>query len=520
MTDPTARGCENCPSFLTADQAVSKFKKSIGSPMCGRYGHVLGKPGMAGKGQTKLWEYFAKNCPSFGEPLPPLPIETRMQVVMPDPDVRDLSKLDEGRKDMCASCASCKNFVREDVVADELGWTAGLCAAKGKLILSNRQVYEARECEFRQYGNIRPTTMGLHLLPEYEDAFQLNVDPIKAYFKNKKEGIVEPHDYPTDRDVTDEEREGGIRAWRKIVDPMGSGNEAFLPIYSVDHFSPEEQAKIPRTGDDEHPELYVDHFGGAYLAAVVWTELDETPALWGEAGTGKTELFRYLAWLMCLPFERISITQQTELDDLAGKMRFSQDRGTYFEYGRLPRAWSKPCVVVLDEPTTGPAEVWQFLRPLTDNSKQMVLDMNEGERIARHPDCFLGMANNPAWDAKNVGSLQIGDADANRLFHIWMDLPPESLEREIIRNRVLVDGWEITSDQLTMLMRIAGEIRAKSKDDILPISWGIRPQIKVARALRWFDPVTAYRRAVGDYLEPDAQEVLLDSVRAHLEGTH
>lgn len=513
MTDPF-KSCRTCPSFLQPDEAVTAFRKSIGSPMCGRYGHVLGKPGGSPRQTDKLATYFANKCDAYGEPRPPEPHEKRLTVAMPLMDHRQPAA-DPNLRDMCRSCASCKKFVAEETVASDLGWTSGLCSAKGKLILSNQQVYEARDCSYREFGTVMRSTAGIALLPEYEDAFQLNVDPIRAYFKNKGE-VQEPHEYPSDKPVSDEEAESGIRAWRRVPDPAGSGNESFLPIYRIDFFDEVEQAKIPRTGDDEHPEMYVDHFGGVYLATVAWSELDETPAAWGEAGVGKTELFRHLAWLMCLPFERISITGQTELDDLAGKMRFNQERGTYFQYGRLPLAWAKPCVCVLDEPNVGPPDVWQFCRPLTDNSKQMVLDMNEGERIKRHDDCYLGMAMNPAWDVKNVGAMPIGDADARRLFHVFIELPPESLEKEIIINRVKLDGWELDIVRLDTIMAIAKDLRAYSKDDTLPITWGVAQNIKVARALRWFEPITAYRRAVGDYLEPEAQQVLLDAVRAHI----
>jgi len=445
--------------------------------------------------------------------MPPVPVEKRFLVTMPDMEARVSTEGSDGAA-ACSSCAMCKNFVNEQTVAQELGWTAGLCAAKGKLILSTEQVYEARDCEYRFYGRVRNSTMGMPLLPEYEDAFNLNVDPIRAYFKNKGH-LIEPGDYPTDREVQPDEAKGGIKAWRRVLDPDGSGNEVHLPIYDDMFFDEDERSKIPRTGDDEHPESYIDHFGGTYLAAVAWTELDETPAVWGEAGCGKTELFRYLAWLMQIPFERISITAQTELDDLAGKTHYSQDVGTYFTEGRLPKAWQKPCVIVIDEPNVGSPEVWQFLRPLTDNSKQLVLDMDRGQRIPRHADCYMGMAMNPAWDPKNVGAAVIADADASRLFHVYIEQPPATLEREIITNRVHLDGWDMTSDQLDMLMHVAEEVRALCKDGSLGITWGIRPQIKVARALRWFDTVTSYRRAVGDYLEPEQSEALLAVVRAH-----
>jgi MoxR-like ATPase len=516
MTDPV-KSCVNCPSFLaTGPEHVSKFKKSIGAPMCAKYGHALGKPGLPATQADKLQRHFANNCDSYGDERPPLPVGIKLHVAMPDMEARKVAA-DDFKKDNCRTCASCTKFVREDIVADELGWTSGLCAAKGKLILSNRQIKEADGCEYREFGPVRSTTTNIHLLPEYESAFQLNVDPVRSYFKNKDE-FVDPVDYETDREVTEEHVAAGIRAWRAIPDPDGSGREAFLPIFRVDFFSDEEQMKIPRTGDGEHPELYVDHFGGAYLAAVAWTELDETPALWGEAGTGKTELFRYLAWLMCLPFERISITASTEVDDLAGKMRYTDGKGTWFQYGRVPRAWTKPCVMVIDEPNVGPVDVFQFCRPMFDNSKQLVLDMNEAENLPRHDDCYVGVAMNPAWDTKNVGALPISDADANRLFHVFIEIPPMSLEREIIANRVRIDGWEISDLQLDMVMNIAVELRELAKDNTLPVTWALRPQIKVARALRWFDPITAYRRAVGDYLEPEAQDVLLDVVKSHVEG--
>jgi len=507
------KSCQFCPAYLPPDKGMSKFSKNIGAPLCGRYGHVLGKPGLPDTQQTKLLKHYAGNCPSYGDPMPPEPQERRFQVTLPDPDMRDITT-GEPEASGVVSCANCRKYMRPDRVASEFGWTEGICTATGRLLLGNRLKYEARECEFRSFGAARIDAGSLNLLPEFDDAFGLNVDPIKAYYKNK-ENFVAPQDYPTDREVTADEKEQGIRAWRIVRDPSGSGNETYLPIYDLGFFTPEEQVKIPKAGDDEHPELYVDHFGGVYLAAVAWTELDETPAAWGEAGVGKTELFRHLAYLMSLPFERMSITAQTEVDELLGKMTFYPEQGTVFEYGRLPLAWQKPCVVVLDEPNVGPPEVWQAVRPLTDNSKQLVLDMNKGERLQRHPDCYLGMAMNPAWDVKNVGAMQISDADANRLFHVYIEPPPKVLEEEIIKARVKLDGWEIDEPRLEMIMAIAKDLRALINDDILPITWGVRPQIKVARAMRWFDTLVAYRRAIGDFLEPEVQERLLDVVKAH-----
>jgi hypothetical protein len=179
-------------------------------------------------------------------------------------------------------------------------------------------------------------------------------------------------------------------------------------------------------------------------------------------------------------------------------------------------AWAKPCVVCLDEPNTGPVEVWQRLRPLTDNSKQLIMDEAGAEHVDRNDDCYPGLAMNPAWDPKNIGALPISDADVNRLFHVYIELPDEATEKQIIASRVRLDGWELSADQLRLIMKVAVDLRAYSADDKLPITWGLRPQIKVARALAWFEPMTAYRRAIGDYLEPQAMDIIRDVVNTHL----
>jgi hypothetical protein len=85
----------------------------------------------------------------------------------------------------------------------------------------------------------------------------------------------------------------------------------------------------------------------------------------------------------------------------------------------------------------------------------------------------------------------------------------------MIQARVRLDGWELSGEMLDCLMATATDLRQLSKDEVLPITWAIAPQIKTARALKWFTPVTAYRRAAGDSLEPEALQVMLDQVRAH-----
>lgn len=516
MAEPTAdpnRSCLNCPSLLPATDS-SFFRKSIGTPVCARFGKPIGRINSSRREVEAIAKHFASSCEEYGRNAPAVPDwdKARFLVMLPDPEV--IGK-EQDLPEMVSSCAGCKNFIREDVVARDLGWTTAACAAKGKLLLANRYTLEARACDVKSFGSVRSETNGLTFLPEYEDNFVGHADPVRA-FQKAQQSFIDPTEYPTDKPVAPEDADK-IRAWRKVTDPA-TGNEIFLPIFNRDYFTPEQQELIPATGDDEHPEDYVDHNFYVYKVGVLWTELDETPAFWGRAGTGKTEFFRHMAYLMQAPFYRFSITGSTELDDLAGKMHYTEGVGTHFEKGRLVKAWETPCVMVVDEPNAGPPDVWQFLRPMTDNSKQLVLDQSAGERSTRNLDCYLGMAMNPAWDVLNVGTQPIGDADANRLMHLYIELPPEKLEREIIKKRCEHDGWEIPEDLLDTVMKIAEDVRGLTDNHTLPISWAIRPQLKVARALRWFDALTAYKMASADYLEPEQQQMLLDVVKSHTEN--
>jgi len=514
MTEPS---CFDCPSFLEQHESVRFFTKSTGVPMCAQFGKPIGSMHSTDNQRKDVAKALAKSCSKFGEPRPDSPDwgQVTLTVALPDPEVIRFNQ--RKQQDAVRSCNTCEHFVREDVVAKEMGYATGLCAAKGKLLLGNRYVYEARGCQDRSIAlsGVRTDVTGIMMLPEYSADFTLSTDPVK-YHQQMMQNMVDPTLYETDKPITVEDDKAGIRAWRKIIDPA-TENETYLPIYRWDFFSAEEIEKIPQTGDDEHPEDYIDHGFYVYKVAVLWRELDETPGVWGQAGTGKTELFRHLAWLMQLPFERISITGSTELDDLAGKMHYSPDKGTYWQDGRLVQAWSKPCVLVVDEPNTGPADVWQFLRPMTDNSKQLVIDQNAGERRSRNDNCYLGLAMNPAWDPKNVGTHIVGDADVNRLMHINIPMPPERLEREIIEKRCKHDDYEISHDTLNVIMNIAADVRALCEDDTLPITWAVRPQLKVARASKWFDLKTCYRMAVADFLEPEAAQQVLDVVDSHVE---
>lgn len=515
------KSCEDC--YFNSTNGLHSAQ--LGGPVCLARKGPLFVPLYNRAQNERLREAKASRCEEYtpsgnSPPAEVTPARNAHEAVagtlafLPDPSVRTESG---GAEPPIRSCLQCKFYISPEAMAERGLWPVAACAARGILLGGNKLAQAAATCTVQ--GRIGPRDLSvvdrLQIVPEYTITSIGKLTTAHDFIRDSEVKFIEPSTYETDAEVSASERVSGVRAWRKIESP-DKNNSILLPLFDPEYFTEAERDAIPMTGDDEHPEEYVDHMGLVYKAAVLWMGLDETPALHGEAGTGKTEFFRHIAWIMGLPFHRISVTASTEVDDLAGKMHYSPERGTYFEYGRIPQAWTRPGVICLDEPNVGQPDVWHFIRPLTDNSKQLVLDMNEGERVKRHDFAFLGMAMNPHWDARNSGAESLADADGSRLMHIFVDLPDELTERKIIFNRVLLDGWEITDEQLDIVMRIAADLRAMSKDGSLPITWGIRPQIKVARALKWFSPQEAYRLAAADHLEPQSQEQILDAVRSHV----
>lgn len=529
--------CQSCVNFVAHDDVATQrriYGSKTGVSSCVATGALLGTPAMGLMDMETLQGVRRNECGMYRIPADnsadgrsAIKVGVSLPLTLPDEA--------EGNTRAVSSCKACHFFIDEGRVREGMRVNVGMCGKYAKLVPQGKISQVARDCPSNSSTYLVPGTS----LQEHEDELLLAVviDPTlgerlsvqgplailpgsgsaqQQASSLPQHQFIEPIEYPSDLPVSQEMLEKqGIRAWRKIPSPDGS-KHTYLPIFDAGFFGEHERNLIPATGCDEHPEEYQDHLHMTYKTSVLWRELDMTPALHGLPGSGKTEYFRYLAWLMQLPFHRISITKRSELDDLAGKTNYSPERGTYFEYGRIPIAWRTPCVVLLDEPNTGPAEVWQFIRPLTDDSKQLVLDSNAGEVIPRDDNCYLGMAMNPAWDMRNSSVEPLAAADGSRLMHIAVNLPDEQTERSIILRRCAIDNYEPHQKFMDSLMRIAKVLR--DLGDELPITWGIREQIQVATASKWFSMEESYCLAACDLLDPSEKERILDIVRVNKTG--
>jgi hypothetical protein len=77
---------------------------------------------------------------------------------------------------------------------------------------------------------------------------------------------------------------------------------------------------------------------------------------------------------------------------------------------------------------------------------------------------------------------------------------------------------KIDKEDLKLMMKVRSDIKEFSKNGTLPFSWSIRQDVKVAGLLYWYSPAEAYRRAILDYIQPEAASAVLAAVRSIFGG--
>lgn len=417
-------------------------------------------------------------------------------------------------------------YIPPHYMMEKFSIPVGACGITGQLLPGSQATGPSRfaECKHSAVGSeVERGTLDATLLDHITEIENLINNPTELERPLDAVRLSGPESYDTDAPVTDEQKAKGITAWRRLENPADSTQAIMLPIYDTEKMPYASEAdreaeakKVPRAGDEGMPENYIDYDGILYPLAVTMVGLRDSPSLQGQAGTGKSAAYRHLAYLMSLPYTRISITPSTEVDELAGHMEYSPETGTSFRYGRLASAWTKPGVICLDEPNSAKPDVWFLLRPLLDSEKQLAIDINEGEILPRHESSYLGMAMNPSWDYRNAGTNPLADADVSRLYHVQVGMPPENVEADIIRTHCAAIGFNIDDRRLRQMRKIATDLRDTAEGGELMFSWGTRSQLKVARLLPYFTVEQAYQAALGASLEPSQEDLFMGIVRGQL----
>ena len=515
------KSCNDCENCIPAGETQSRLGRSTGTDLCMAHGHVLGRPGVSADIADRIKTTYAETCAEYGTPVAVRKPVIAGTVAIGDPGIASRMALvypngvDEHQRP--TTCGSCEHFVPAEYVKNELGWALPMCAAKGRLMFPQNLIREAADCGTSIAGLPRDTTDGVILMPAYATPTgsvpNTSTQGASPFVVNMDK--IDPRDYPTDRPLTPEDEAEGIRAWREIKDPEGQHPSVFMPIFD----GPRVCGFDPRDTYAQHrPDLYVDHQGLLYDLAVEFFELDETPVLIGSAGTGKTELLCHVAYLCDLPFYRISVEKGTEPWHFFGEAKLVVDAATglnvtQFSLGRYAKAYGQTyAITCVDEPNLK-AEIFETLRPSFDSARQLVIDADQGFKVSRGRWSRVGCAQNPSYDPLYVGTEPMSAADIDRVSPIFVDLPSDAIERQIIAAHCNDDGYAIDTKTIDKLMQVAEALRAMIADGTLPVAWGLRSQIKVARKTRYYSLEKSYRRAIVDGMEPEVVDAILGVVR-------
>lgn len=512
-----SRSCADCVNF---ESRVDDF----GVPGCKSFGYLLDVKSYTPSSQALT--AFAEGCQNFN-----VATETAVKinrVGSPQPmKVAEVYGATDKTQPM--DCRECAYFIQPAAVRTTSGFAAGMCGAKAELIPVLEVRATAQSCSIGNIGENRSNRV--------DDFVVVDVRLSGQRRKRTTAPVVEaepahhlkydPREWPTDAPVTPEDTNAGIKAWRKVVDPTGYGKPVLMPIFDWKALGIEEDPRL--SYGDHRPNLYVDHAGLLYTWAFTnlggITEsaaLNRTLALIGDAGTGKTEFFCYLAYLMDLPFTRISLRPDTDSIDFFGTthlepVKFPDGKSevvTRWRPGSFTAAYTKPGVLCLDEPNSAPDAVWFLLRPVLDNAGQLRID-SENMRFDKHPYLFIGLAMNPSWKPIYRGARDLSAADMSRLLTFGLEYPDEKIERKIITDHCEDVGYTLPSMVLDKLMSITKELRTMVNEGTLQTSWGIRDVVKVAQLTWGFSLENAFKIGILDALEPDQANTIRTVVTSY-----
>lgn len=498
------KSCKECPSFVHVEETRVKLGRALGNAACLKYGYMLGKPGLDESEEARIQEAFAGPCEGYGQPEPwSRPARLGDAVITPDLDILRAVSDPEFEAAVLTTCFECVNFIPAHVVADEFQWGESICGAQGNLLFD--VVGAAKECPYASAGANRWHTDGLELAPIYSRAINLKT-PVDVWLDSGAGKYIGAAEFLA-AGLSDGEVPGwmyarGVRAMRAVELKKVGAEPILLPVYDPSLLSLESQVLVPVTGDDGHPELYVDHMNLLQWVSITGYEEARIPALVGAPGTGKTEFSRFLAWMIGLPFVRISIFEDSQVDDaITAKSRFVQTgtdangsaiMETVMVKGTLSKWWTQPCVISLDEWNLGNDALVQSVRKFLDNPV-VTLDEMDGEVLTRDYHCFLIASMNPSHDFRNIGTKELADADCSRLEWKHVSLPPDNIERAMIVRWCQSADYEIDADTLDKVMQITLEVREMVDQGRIPVSFGVRQSVRFAMHTKYFDLEDAMR---------------------------
>lgn len=198
-----------------------------------------------------------------------------------------------------------------------------------------------------------------------------------------------------------------------------------------------------------------------------WWEmaLDEPLFVSGPHGSGKTSFVNQFCARVNAPV--ISMTSRARLDraDLIGSYIIGKDKTMTFVDGPLTRAWRHGCVLLINEMSAAPADLWLSVNELLEGAPLFI--EATGEVIEKHPGARIVMTDNLRGLTEEsrcsyIGRFTQDPAVLDRFWKMRMDYMDASseialLEASTPRVQVRGIGFEAWRKEFCLRLRKAAE---------------------------------------------------------------
>jgi len=306
--------------------------------------------------------------------------------------------------------------------------------------------------------------------------------------------------------------DGALLFTARFHDPQG--NEIFRGVVLCP-WGPRQidgrEALIPSAG------FYQDHDGLLYRAALSY-RLDVPLAIHGHTGVGKTELVRYLAWLLNAPLYRMNLHGLSTTDDIIGKLLPAGRGDVRFQDGLVTTAVRHGGVLLLEEMNATGQEIWFALHGLLDQSRALVLAEKDNEVLPQHRDCHIFATFNPVeYLSLYPGTKELSAAYLQRWSSVRIQFLDLALERRILLQRFPALGGEEYRSDLEAMLEVAALAREMlvSRPNAFPFVLSTGVLRAWASLLPHLGPLEAARMAFYDLLDERLKAVFREQVFAY-----
>ncbi len=173
----------------------------------------------------------------------------------------------------------------------------------------------------------------------------------------------------------------------------------------------------------------------------LWWEWDDTRSplyISGPSGCGKTStVLQFLARVRA-PVVTITCRRRTEKNDLIGQWGMSASGSFAWFDGPATIAWRHGCVLVINEFSLAPAEVWVALNDLFEGDSLFI--ERKRELIARHPNARVIVTDNCRCGGAGMDSQYLArhlqdTSTIERFWHIEARWPEREAEKKLLMRK-------------------------------------------------------------------------------------